>query len=197
MPFRKTSLVTGHYYHVFNRGALRFSLFLGPALYDLFLQLATYYAQIYKIKLVAICLMPNHFHLIVSIDQDGNLPHFMRMLCGVFSRKVNKYHRRTGTIFEGRYHCKHVHDDAYFKQLCRYIHLNPVKAALVTDPADWPYSTFAECVGKRNKIQTAHTVINDLFGGSHNYSRFVQNEDDVALIKHLQFVNDLAEMHLL
>jgi REP element-mobilizing transposase RayT len=196
MPRRKPIPAEGEYYHVYNRGALRLPLFLDDSLYDMFLDLVSYYSELYKITVTAICLMPNHFHLMLRIEERGELPLFMQSVCCTFSRRVNTLNGRTGTIYEGRYHAKHVLDDSYFKQLSRYIHLNPVRAQLVEHPADWKYSNFAESVGYRFRIQAAHSLVTDVFGGQRQYAEFVLTDKGYGTIENVHLLNDLAEMKL-
>ncbi|MBI2793874.1 MAG: transposase [Ignavibacteria bacterium] len=196
MPRRIPIIAEGEYYHVYNRGALRLPLFLNDSLYDLLLYLVTIYSKCHKITVIAICLMPNHFHLILRIEEHGQLPKFMKSVCGTYSRRVNTLHGRTGTIYEGRYHAKHVPDDSYFKQLCRYIHLNPVRAKLVEHPADWRYSNYAESVGSRFHIHAAHGLVTDAFGGRRQYAEFVLTDKGHGTIENVLLLNDLAEMKL-
>ena len=194
MPRRRPILTEGEYYHVYNRGALRLPLFLDDSLYAIFLDLVAIYSERYKITVAAICLMPNHFHMMLRIEVRGDLPLFMQSVCGIFSRRVNTLNGRTGTIYEGRYHARHVPDDSYFKQLCRYIHLNPVRAKLVEHPEDWRYSNYAESVGLRLNIQAAHDLVTDAFGGQRQYSEFVLTDN--GTIENVHLLNDLAEMKL-
>ncbi|MCX6141160.1 MAG: transposase, partial [Candidatus Kapabacteria bacterium] len=104
MPARSTIAYEGEYYHVFNRGALRMTLFFNPKMYDLFLKLLTLYAEKCKIRVISLCLMPNHFHLLIRVEKGGSVDQFMQRLCCGYSRKINRFLARTGTIYEGRYH---------------------------------------------------------------------------------------------
>lgn len=108
------------------------------------------------LKLVAYCLMPNHYHLLVQLDQpegelkDANgrmrsfqtISEFMRRLCITYCQKFNYKHDRQGVLFQGRYKIKIVPDDAYAVQVNRYIHINPVDAGLVKAPEDWRWSDY-------------------------------------------------------
>ena len=108
------------------------------------------------LKLVAYCLMPNHYHLLVQLDhpegefKDANgrmrsfqtISEFMRRLCITYCQKFNYKHDRQGVLFQGRYKIKIVPDDAYAVQVNRYIHINPVDAGLVKAPEDWRWSDY-------------------------------------------------------
>ncbi len=197
MPPRNPTPAQGEYYHVYNRGALKMTLYLSEAAYDQFIRLVATYAQKFRISVVAICLMPNHFHLVVRVDEGGRLEMFMQVLCGVYSRRLNAAQQRTGTIFEGRYHMRHVKDDAYFKTLCRYVHRNPVTAALVDHPSKWKYSNYAEVLGTRSFLPGDHQAIITSFGGREEYEAFVMLEEHPGIDLDENFLQDLAEMHVL
>ncbi|HLP29516.1 MAG TPA: transposase [Candidatus Didemnitutus sp.] len=197
MPARTTVPHEGEFYHVYNRGALRMTLFFTPNMYDLFLRLLAVFAERCHISIVAICLMPNHFHLLIRVDEGGTVDQFMQRLCSGYSRRVNQFLTRSGTMFEGRYKIKHVKNDNYFKALCRYIHLNPVKAALVEHPSAWEYSNYNECLGYRNMINGEHTFVGDMFGGQKNYGAFVHEGMSRNSIDNADLAADLAEMRAL
>ncbi|MBK6291212.1 MAG: transposase [Ignavibacteria bacterium] len=197
MPARTTVAHEGEYYHVYNRGALRMTLFFTPFMYGLFLKLLTEFAEKCHISIIAFCLMPNHFHLLIRVEKGGSVDQFMQRLCSGYSRKINRYLSRAGTVFQGRYHIKHVANDNYFKSLCRYIHLNPVKSALAEFPSGWEYSNYLECLGKRASISGQHHVVSEMFGGASFYEAFVHDGLGSGPIDNAELAADLAEMHAL
>jgi putative transposase len=75
----------------------------------------------------AYCLMPNHFHILLTPLVEDGAATFMRRLATGYSMYFNKKHHRTGSLFEGRFKSEHVDSDNYLKYLFSYIHLNPVK----------------------------------------------------------------------
>jgi REP element-mobilizing transposase RayT len=89
----------------------------------------------------AYCLMTNHYHLLMETP-DGNLSKGMRHLNGVYTQRVNDVHSRCGHVFQGRYKAIIVQEEAYLKELARYIVLDPVRAQMVSQPEDWPWSSF-------------------------------------------------------
>jgi putative transposase len=72
----------------------------------------------------------------------------MRQLNGVYTQRFNRCHRRVGHVFQGRYHGVLVQKDAYLLELTRYVVLNPVRAAMVRQAVDWPWSSYRATVGK-------------------------------------------------
>jgi len=92
------------------------------------------------------CLMDNHYHLVIETP-EANLAKGMRQLNGVFTQSSNRCHGRCGHLFQGRYKSIVVDADAYLLELSRYVVLNPVRAGMVTGPADWPWSSYQATAG--------------------------------------------------
>lgn len=90
----------------------------------------------------------------------------------------NKQQNRSGTLFEGRVKIILVDTEAYVLQLCRYIHLNPVKARLVENPGDWPYSNFMEWISERQRTLKDEEFIREYFPTPDEYRRFVSDYQD-------------------
>ncbi|KGD65388.1 hypothetical protein Y5S_01281 [Alcanivorax nanhaiticus] len=94
------------------------------------------------------CLMGNHYHLVIETP-DGNLSKGMRQLNGVYTQYSNRRHRRVGHLFQGRYKAILVDGDSYLLELARYVVLNPVRAGMVKEPGEWPWSSYLAMVGKQ------------------------------------------------
>ncbi len=94
----------------------------------------------------AYCLMSNHYHLVIETP-EGNLARGMRQLNGVYTQMVNRTHGRVGHVFQGRYQAILVEKNSYLLALARYVVLNPVRAGIVGDVGDWPWSSYAAMVG--------------------------------------------------
>ncbi len=92
------------------------------------------------------CLMDNHYHLVVETPLP-NLPSGMRQLNGLYAQFFNKRHNRCGHLFEARYRSILIEKDSYLLHVCRYVVLNPVRAGICQDPADWPWSSYRATAG--------------------------------------------------
>jgi len=123
MPVRKVSFVSGEFYHVYNRGNSRQEIFHSQTDYDRFSALLyaangaasidsrevsledmfTFDRGEQQVAIGAYCLMPNHFHILVTPLVEGGLITFMRKLATGYSMYFNKKHHRTGSLFEGRF----------------------------------------------------------------------------------------------
>ena len=95
----------------------------------------------YPFKVHAICLMPNHFHIVVETEMT-DLGKIMSKIFTSYAMFFNKKYSLAGHLFGGRYKASLIEDTAYFLEVNRYVHLNPVKAMMVKSPADYEYSSY-------------------------------------------------------
>ena len=116
----------GAFYHVVNRGNRHGRVFVSHRDYELFIEKLEDSVEIFDVRVLAYCLMPNHFHLYLSTRQ-ANLSRFMQRLLTSFCVAYNKSHRSSGHVFQGRFKSHIVEDRRYGTELSRYIHLNPVR----------------------------------------------------------------------
>jgi len=136
----------GGLYHVTSRGDRREDIFVGDEDRAAWLDLFGLVCERFNWVCHAYCLMTNHYHLLVETI-EGNLSKGMRQLNGVYTQYVNRTHRRVGHVFQGRYKAIVVEKDAYLLELARYVVLNPVRARVVAQPEDWPWSSYRAMVG--------------------------------------------------
>ncbi len=136
----------GGIYHVTARGNEQRLIFADDVDCYGFLRLLAAVVERYHILCHAYCLMSNHYHLLLETP-DANLSSAMRQLNGVYSQRFNRRHSRSGHLFGGRFHAVVVERDAHLREVSRYIVLNPVRAGLVADPAEWRWSSYLATVG--------------------------------------------------
>ena len=110
-----------------NRGAVRQKIFLDEGDYQFFINLLEDTFKKWRVELYAYCLMGNHFHLLLYELVFGGISRFMQRLSTAYSMYFNLKNERTGILFEGRFHGRHVDNDTYLKYIYSYIHLNPVQ----------------------------------------------------------------------
>ena len=182
MPYRGDVFAAGQYYHIYNRGAGKGLIFFNEDNYRYLLSLVKRYQNKYGVTLIAYCLMPNHYHFLLRQDTDKPLSKFINVLFNAYVQAVNIEEGRKGTLFEGRF--KHVIVDrwAYLIHLCRYIHLNPVKANLVSKPEDWEFSNYRDWIELRNGTLKDVTFIQEHFESAREYRSFVndwQNDEEI------------------
>ncbi|MCK9345302.1 MAG: transposase [Candidatus Pacebacteria bacterium] len=149
---RKIVISIGEYYHIYNRGTDKRTIFVEPYDFKRFNALlyvcnstepvdmrehfreGRAFAELFNIErgetlveILAYCLMPNHFHLLLREKEEGGVTKFMGKLSTAYATYFNKKNKRTGALFESRFKAKHASTDEYLKYLFAYIHLNPVK----------------------------------------------------------------------
>lgn len=135
-------------YHVFSRGNYRAAIFFGEDHFTKYLALLDRVARRRHWSLLDWCLMPNHYHLLIQLE-NGGLSEGMRELNGCFSRWSNRETGRTGAghLVKNRFGSRDVIRDGHLWDLLSYIPLNPVRANLVERPEDWPWSGYRATIG--------------------------------------------------
>jgi len=109
------------------------------------------------VQLMAYCLMPNHFHLVIKPVVDGQLSAFMHWLSTKHTQGWQATHEciGTGCVYQGRFKSIPVCSDRHFLRLCRYVERNPLRAGLVTAAQSWPWSSLSQRQGLRRPVHLA------------------------------------------
>lgn len=126
-------------YHVTARGVDRAPIFLDDADRRLFLGLLAESVERFAWHCHAFCLMGTHYHLVVEAVRAG-LSAGVHWLNGFYAQRFNARHDRTGHLFGGRFHAWLLDDEEHFRETCRYVALNPVRAGLCRKANEWPWS---------------------------------------------------------
>jgi putative transposase len=129
------------FYHITSRGDGRKSIYKSERDYEKFLEYLSAAKSKFKFYIHAYCLMTNHYHLFIETTQ-ANLSRIMQYLNTSYTVYYNRKRAQAGHLFQGRYKSIIVEQDAYYSELTRYIHLNPVRAKMVKKPADYPWSSY-------------------------------------------------------
>ncbi len=175
MAARKSPFECGHYYHLYNRGVNREVIFRAEKDYLFLLQRLRDYAQRDHVAVIAYCLMPNHYHLLLRQDGDISLSRYMQTVFNSYTKAFNAFYKRTGTLFESPFKSVIVDTEAYVLHLCRYIHRNPIdgKRPLVAELEMWPYSNYLEWIGERKGVLVDKAFISAYFDTGERYRAFV------------------------
>ena len=133
----------GAVHHVMGRGVDGRPIFEGESDFAEFLSHLRREILRAGAELISYCLMTNHYHFAIK---QGVVPltTIMHRLLTQYSMSFNQRNSRQGYLFQGRYRAKLCDNDAYLTALIRYIHMNPVEAGLVSQPGDWPWSSYHE-----------------------------------------------------
>jgi len=168
----------GHYYHAYNRGNNRQTIFFRKEDYVYLIRLFQKNAERFQVTIIAYCLMPNHYHLLLRQDSEIPLSRFLQSTFQSYAQAFNKFYNRTGKIFENTRPPKHIDDNAYLFQVCRYIHRNPLDARLVKELSDWPYSNYPEFIGERDGALCPRDLVTEWFVSPAEYREFVESDGD-------------------
>jgi len=136
----------GAVYHVTSRGDRREPIFADDTDRIALLSVLAQGMQRFDAQVLAYCLMGNHYHFVLHTRQ-ANLSRLMRHVNGVYTQVFNRRHGKLGHLFQGRFKAILVDRETYLLEVCRYVELNPVRAGLVAEPGDWPWSSYRAHVG--------------------------------------------------
>ena len=136
----------GALYHVTSRGDRREDIYRDDDDRRTWLSVLDTVCERFNWVVHAYCQMSNHYHLVVETP-DANLSRGMRQLNGLYTQGYNRRHGLVGHLFQGRYKAILVQKEGYLLELSRYVVLNPVRAHIVEDPAEWPWSSLRAALG--------------------------------------------------
>jgi len=153
----------GHPHHVIQRGNNRQPIFASPADYQMMLELLDENARKFGVAIHAYVLMGNHFHLLATPQTAQSLPQMMQAVGRRYVRYFNDTQKRTGTLWEGRYKSTVIQTERYLLACMVYIDLNPVRAGMVVQARDYPWSSHVHYIGLRtDKLITPHPQVWEL-----------------------------------
>lgn len=214
MPYRKVPLVTGEYYHIFNRGVAQMPIFNTSRHYSRFKKSMIYYQTegpkprfslfspfLHELNwhkkiadIICYTFMPNHFHFLLKQVKDGGISEFLRKLSDSYTKYFNiKARNRVGPIFQGTFKAVLVENTEQLIHLSRYIHLNPLVAGLVDDLESYTWSSYLEYIGLVNENICSKDIVLGQFKSTKEYKKFVLDQADygreLERIKH-QIIED-------
>ena len=221
VSIRKVIFANNQIYHIFNRGVERRNVFTNKREYDRMLGVMRYYSfadvpmkyslfiestdldQSYvidklrkkgvrEIKIIAYCLMPNHFHLILRQEIIGGISRFISNVSNSYCKYFNTKHNRVGPLFQGAFKAVWVETDEQLVHLSRYVHLNPISSFLIKekDLDTYFWSSLHEYLSK-DSIETLSdpSIVLDIYGKDSRYREFVHDQihysQELEKIKHL------------
>ncbi len=141
MPRTSRASIGGLCYHIINRGNAKADVFHHAKDYQDFLQLIQESLEERPMRVLAYCLMPNHFHLLVWPRRDGDLSQWMQWIMTTHVRRYHRDHQTSGHIWQGRFKAFPIQQDEHLLTVWRYIERNPVRARLVKRAEEWRWSS--------------------------------------------------------
>jgi putative transposase len=221
MPGRRTPLITKQIYHIFNRGVAEQPTFLDKKDYDRALETILFYrntkvplrysyfirlpqerrfavlneigkSKDYLVEIIAYCLMPNHFHLLLKQVKDDGISNFMSNVWNSYTRYFNTKRKRTGPVFQGSFKAVRIESENQLLHVQRYIHLNPYSSYLIKNLdklTGYYYSSLSEYLKMSDKEICNKNLIMAFFKDINSYREFIFNQADYQRrlqdIKHL------------
>jgi len=169
--------VAGALYHVIARGVERRAVFRDDRDRGDFLRRVAALSGDEDITVFAFALMDNHFHLVLRRGQR-RLGAFMHRLLTGYSGRFNRRHNRGGHLFQNRYQAVLCDADAYLLELVRYVHLNPVRAGIVTDPLGYAWTSHGAYIRPHPPAWLDTQVVLGMVGNRRAYRRFIADGID-------------------
>jgi len=167
MPRQARLILPGVPVHVIQRGNNRQACFYDQEDYRFYLKHLAQQSESAGCAVHAYCLMTNHVHLLLTPDQAGSLGVMMKGLGQRYVQYINRTYRRSGTLWEGRFKSCIAWEESYVLACYRYIELNPVRAAMVEHPGDYPWSSYrSNAQGEASSFLVKHPVYEALGGGA-------------------------------
>lgn len=137
----------GAIYHITSRGNAKEFIFLADSDRSRFLKTLADVVDRFGWICHAYCLMTNHYHLLIETPTAG-LSRGMKLLNGTYTQWFNRRYERVGHLFQGRFKAIIVERESHLLELVRYVVLNPVRAKMVQDAGDWPWSSYRATAGQ-------------------------------------------------
>jgi len=143
MPRTKRADEAGAIYHALNRGNARAAIFHKDGDYEAFERILAEGLQRYAVELLAYQLMPNHWHMVLRPNEDGQMSQLLRWTTGTHTMRYHAHHHTSGEghVYQGRFKSFPVQDDEHFLVVCRYVERNALRAGLVKRAENWRWGS--------------------------------------------------------
>lgn len=181
MPRAQRICFPGAVYHIFQRGNNKQDIFVDDM--DRWHILKLFFKSKKKFDYLLHCyvLMKNHFHITIETPNTTPISKIMHYIDAGYAAYFNARHNKKGHLFQGRFKAYLVEKDHYLLELSRYIHLNPVRAGLVSMPEDYSWSSYRAYIGyKKDVLVDTETVLGYLDAcnkerAQREYKKFVES----------------------
>jgi len=172
------------WYHVMNRGRKQDELFIDKRDYSEFIDLLQEAGAMWKVKIAAYCLMTNHAHFIAVPEKADSLSRCFSDVHVRYTRMINKRQEWKGHLWQARFG-SNVLDENYLRAAVRYVERNPVRAGIVKNAWEYPWSSAALHVGitKHDELVSGDEVLRQMIGNWKKYLRQAEEEAFIGMIQ--------------
>ncbi len=181
MPRIARAVAPGFPHHVVQRGNNRADVFFNRDDRAVYLFLLKRYSEKWNTPIICYCLMTNHVHLLGKPSSNESLQKMMQGLTLCYTQHINRKYGRTGRLWESRYHSSIIEQESYLWAVARYIEQNPVRAMLVENPQDYPYSSASAHVGLVQDVVLGEDLFAEI--QRNDYIEFIKSSIPVEQIK--------------
>ena len=212
MPYRRTPLISGQIYHIYNRSLDGRRVFQSQKVANHFLELLKYYRstkatssyscyqslekiqnesltkillfkKYFRVKVLAYCLMPTHFHLLMRQEVDSGISKYISDSMNAFTRFFNIKSKRKGPLFLPRFQAKLIYDREQLIHVSRYIHLNPYSSGNIQNLEDilsYPNSSMKEYLSEKipSGLSDSQIILSEFQNNKHKYLQFILENAD-------------------
>lgn len=205
-------------YHIYNRGVDKRTVFSDEFDIERFLQsmeefntvdpIGSIYQQSFVkahqlrrptsklVCLVAYCLNPNHYHLLLKQKVDGGISEFIKRLSGGYTRYFNDRHKRSGVLFQGRFKSVYINSNEYLLHLSAYVNLNNKVHKIGSPASKLIRSSWNEYFNKSEKVFCEKEIILDQFNNVSGYKEYAESTLESVLNKRNEQREKIAELLL-
>lgn len=224
MPGRKFSFINDGFYHVFNKTINSYLIFNESISNTTFLNILQYYRSLnshisysklskinplrkeyilkeigksssFRVEVLAFCLMPTHFHLLVRQKTTNGISSFISNVMNSFTRYQNTKKERKGPIFLTKFKAVPVISEQQLLHVSRYIHLNPYSSNIISNInqiTQYPWSSMSEYIKKTGDLVSSELIMSNFGDKPHSYLKFVlDNADYQRSLESIKYVNKL------
>lgn len=186
MPRQARAIAGSGVYHIMLRGNERKNIFQHDVDKQRFLDGIIKKQREIKFLVYAYCLMDNHIHLLIKINNDDLAP-VMKGIAVRYASFYNWKYKRVGHVFQDRFKSETIEDDQYLLAAVRYIHNNPVKAGISKTPANYRWSSYSLYLRHNNPVWIETDLVLGIIGGEwitavNEFERFSKEQDDITFI---------------
>ena len=178
MPRSARFIWPGRPYHITQRGNNGQPVFHDPTFYEAYLHLLKESIPASATQILAYALMNNHIHIVAIPQYGDSLARLFRRLSGTYAQYLNVRTHATGKVWGNRYYSTVMSPRHYYHAL-RYVELNPVRAGLVSNPANYPWTSARAHYSGRDPLEILNMKVLDDFGGPEGWIRMVERSPDV------------------
>ncbi len=188
MP-RKPRVQIAGYYYIVNRGIKKETVFKDDQDYQYFEKLLYNCTTMYNVILHSYCLMSNHYHLLLEIQQnDQSISKCMRCLNSAYAIKFNKKYKRSGHLWQGRFKSWYITNKIYLYTLIRHIEQNPLKTNIVKSLKNYPYSSYHYFLDHKNTPSALQKswIVKNFQTDVETIKQFIETPVDLNILQELK-----------